>query len=395
MRTSGANAGVPGARNVTQMRTWEERHDAARDYLLPWLRNAVPLGGARVLEWGCGEGPLSVTLAPEVKELIGLDIDVPSIDSVRRRTREYDNVTFAAGAHDQLIARARDLLPDIDLVILFAVLEHMTIDERLELLDLIAASPSRPYVMVAETPNRLLWHDYHTSELVFFGMLPDSLALRLVDQIPRDFVADQLRLQLARDPEQAPLALARLGRGVSFHEFELVFDDFAARVSAGNWDARLLPEREVHSEELAFARFLARVRPDLPATFARYYLDFVVAPTSAPRSLVRPWAFHTEGSLGVSLTIAETARIERGGFLRVDVGERFRKLVLGRSIVLSDARRLRIEAPAEGWRVDLNFPAPDPRGGPVYEEVTLPSPASFVLIGSDDAFDLSFVGWST
>jgi hypothetical protein len=98
-----------------------------------------------------------------------------------------------------------------------------------------------------------------------------------------------------------------VGRGVSYHEFELAFEDFPANVVACNYEPELLGVRDVHPEELALAGILGRARPDIPPSFTRYWLDFVIAGTPGqPRRFFQPWPFEITQSKHVDLTEEDT-----------------------------------------------------------------------------------------
>jgi len=71
---------------------------------------------------------------------------------------------------------------------------------------------------VTDTPNRLWFHDFHTSFLRFFMWLPDEVAIKYARFSPRQTFKDAFAEE---DSENLNLRLARLGRGVSFHEFIL------------------------------------------------------------------------------------------------------------------------------------------------------------------------------
>jgi len=70
---------------------------------------------------------------------------------------------------------------------------------------------------VIETPNRLWYHDRHTSLLSFFFRLSDDLAYQYARFSPRD----NFRELYEDGSDESMLHFRRRGRGVSFHEFEL------------------------------------------------------------------------------------------------------------------------------------------------------------------------------
>jgi SAM-dependent methyltransferase len=286
--------------------SWQERHDDAAAHVIPFLERIMGLEHKRVLEFGAGAGPISCALAPHVDSVLGLDIADNDVERGRKLLTErgIGNVELEAGPFDALLRRCAEHVGELDVFLLFAVLEHMTIDERLAVLatakDVLAPGGS---ICVFESPNRLLWWDHHTSQLPFFGMLEPALALAYAERSEREgFAAD---LRAAR--EEAPLALARYGRGVSQHEFELALGALDGTIVAGGYEPELFPIRHVHREELYLARFSSTLpRPPSPV-FSRYWLDLVLRfDGKPPAALVSPWPFATDQSYAVAFTPWET-----------------------------------------------------------------------------------------
>jgi 2-polyprenyl-3-methyl-5-hydroxy-6-metoxy-1,4-benzoquinol methylase len=277
---------------------WERRRQVAERYFLPWLERVAPLRDRTVLEYGCGNGPISSVFASHSGRYIGLDIDVDEVATARRLLAERGvDATLLASPPDRILAETAAFRGEIDVFLCYAVLEHMTIKERLALLELARDSVREGGVIaVIETPNRLTPWDYHTSLLPFLNQLPEELALRYYDRSERtEFIQ---ALQAARDEEALRERFTRWGRGMSYHEFELVFDDLSRQVVASSWEPMLLPERNIHREELSLQRILDQARPDLPPPFSRYWLDLILVPQplAEPRRFLRPWALRTIGS---------------------------------------------------------------------------------------------------
>jgi FkbM family methyltransferase len=219
---------------------------------------------------------------------------------------------------------------DVDVVMLFAVLEHMTISERLTTLSTAAGVlDDGGIIVIAETPNRLLWNDYHTTETPFFGMLPDELALLLAGSIRRTELAAALVDPGATDIEREH-RLVRSGRGVSHHELEAVFGSGVhEHIVATGWDPELRADRPEHRDELYLARFLAETEPHVASCFARYWLDLVLRPGPLVTSpLPVPVPLQTLGSTAVSVTPWETAIIDPGGAYRLDLGRAADRVVV-------------------------------------------------------------------
>jgi S-adenosylmethionine-dependent methyltransferase len=128
------------------------------------------------------------------------------------------------GLHaDLVVANAADL-PEATAgrgrswVIFWAVLEHMTIDERLASLS-SAWCHLEPggLLTLVETPNRLWPFDSHTSLLPYFSWLPYELAHRYSGHSRRPGFRDRYVDGTGAGMEH----FLRRGHGVSFHEFDL------------------------------------------------------------------------------------------------------------------------------------------------------------------------------
>src|SRR5438067_443122 len=105
-----------------------------RTRIVPWLNSIRRLDGASVLEIGCGTGSSTVALAEHGAVVTALDIEESSLAVAQDRCRAYD---VAATFH---VANAADLPEGIrgrrfDLIIFYASLEHMTIEERLSAIE--------------------------------------------------------------------------------------------------------------------------------------------------------------------------------------------------------------------------------------------------------------------
>ena len=97
----------------------------------------------------------------------------------------------------------------VDLVLLYALLEHQTLDERIETLRL-AERIVRPggAIVVTETPNRLTYVDRHTSQLPFFHLLPIELRSALCRPVTTT----------PRSPRTSPITGRRPSTHVCFRE---------------------------------------------------------------------------------------------------------------------------------------------------------------------------------
>lgn len=377
--------------------TWEDRlHDAQRG-LIPWIQRTYPLAGRTVLEYGCGTGSVSCAFAPFVGRHIGIDIDEPSIVVAREHVQERgaDNVELAHVPLERILEEFASYEGQVDVVLLYAVLEHLTVAERLEVLEL-SRKVVRPrgVIVVCELPNRLIAMDSHTSLLPFFSQLPDDLMLRYWRYSPRSDFTEAMASATADGPAAAQESLVRWGRGASFHEFELVFGDLRRHLLASSYDPLLLDLRPVTANELALATILAEHRPDLAPAWSRYWQDVILSPepSTVRRSFIRPWTFETNHSPGVAWTRWGNLQMLSDAVLSVALPTPSRRLVVG-AVVQSDELRITVES-TQGT-VDVVCRPSTPGGGLRYATLYLPAPASdFELRLSDEGF-LNFVGYES
>ena len=376
--------------------SWEDRYRRARDNLIPWIEQTVELEGKTVLEYGCGNAPVSCAFAERVGRHIGLDIDSEAVETGRRMVAErgLENVELQVHALERIIAAMGELRGEVDVVLLYAVLEHLSLDERLEVLrtarDVVREDG---FIVVCETPNRFFPIDHHTSQLPFFTMLPDELALRLYEHSNRPDFLNAIADAMRQGPEAAARELTRWGRGVSFHEFELVFDELSHYVAASNYDLALFAERPVHPEELALARFLERVRPDLAPVWSRAWLDLILAPwpMQARPTFLRPWTMETTASPGVAWTGLDRLRIaDPQTRLRVTLPRPSSRLVVGAEV---DGRRAEVSVASETAEAQLTATIDGAAGQGAYAAFDLPQPLAAIDVGLSRPGEIFFVGY--
>lgn len=249
-----------------------------RHSIVPWLDQIRPLNGLRILEIGCGTGASTLALAEQGAQVTALDLDVQgmAVAEARCRLAGIPPGPFVVGN----AARVTEYVnPDaFDLIIYFAALEHMTNEERMRTMR-ATFDGMRPDALwcVIETPNRLWYHDHHTSLLPFFHWLPDDLATAYAQFSPRPGFVQRMR---TADAER-PLRLARSGRGMSFHECDLALGRGRWRVQScmEDWLAhRQWPRGCLWSLTLdgQYESFLNRLAPGLPTAFKHEYLNLVL-----------------------------------------------------------------------------------------------------------------------
>ena len=194
-----------------------DRLNDALTYVVPWMQAFIDLKNSTIVEVGCGSGSSTVALAMNSKYIYGYDIDSNIISAAKARLRAYDldNAVVNHCSPETEIARI-STIPDANVFVFYAVLEHMTIQERIAILA-ETWKMMRPgsYLVIIETPNRLVWFDSHSSHLEFFHLLPDELAFLYMYKIPRRDYRDSLLAS-----QDKSLTRTRWGMGARFHEVE-------------------------------------------------------------------------------------------------------------------------------------------------------------------------------
>ncbi|MCW0217746.1 MAG: hypothetical protein OJI67_05445 [Prosthecobacter sp.] len=158
-----------------------------------------------------------------------------------------------------------------DFLVLYAVLEHLLPKERTYILGMMRETiEGGGSVFFAETPNRLIPFDSHSSQLQFTQSLPPELALRYSSKSKHQswkWSLDQMGSNLD--------ALFRCGLGLSYHDFELdLFDDTRLLPLAfSGWCGELLGHQAIQNDERwLLSYFNANSMPVHPA-FSRYWLE--------------------------------------------------------------------------------------------------------------------------
>jgi hypothetical protein len=296
-------------------------------------------------------------------------------------------------AADAIVDAVASLAGYVDIFVLYAVLEHMTVAERLEILE-VARATVRPTgaIVVCELPNRLIAQDHHTSQLPFFSQLPDELSLEYFERSTReDFVAG-MRRAVAAGADAARQALVHWGRGASYHEFEIALGDLRHRVVASNYDELLMPVREIHREELALAQLLSQQRPDLAPAWSRYWQDVILraAPVEQPPKFITPWTMETGHSPGVAWTREGSIEILAGGELRVQLPVPTERLLVGIRVADGDVA---VEVEGEHDTIALPLPIWRHPASPRYTTVDLPAGTAEVRLRLTCAGNLVFLGY--
>lgn len=256
------------------------RYEVCLAHVVPWLARHAHLEAAEIVEIGCGTGSSTAAFARVARHVHGYDIDAPSVRAAEGRMQVLGigNATLHCEPAQDLLARlAERHAGGADVILLYAVLEHQTIEERLESIR-VAWELLREggLLVVVETPNRLAFTDSHTSLLPFFHMLPDELALRYADRSPRPLFREAIAKALEHSPQQALETLARWGRGVGHHEFELVLGKLGDLVVASGYEPEMLAMFPLQRDESLLQGWFVESSLEVPLAFTRHNLNFIL-----------------------------------------------------------------------------------------------------------------------
>jgi len=246
--------------------------------MLPWVGEVYDITGKSVLEIGCGTGSATVPFALRAHTVYSYDIDEQSLKAANQRATllGVDNINFylldAGWARSEEGVKSFSDMPQVDVVLLIALLEHLTIEERINALRILWRI-LRPggILAVYETPNRIGYFDWHSFLLPFFHYLPDQLALLYSVKTPRPYFKVDPRGDLNEN-------LYRLGRGVSYHEFELAlnFEDLTVINDGYSKHLRHRQTLSHNSFDKAVLEIFEKHLPHIPRGFTKPSLDLII-----------------------------------------------------------------------------------------------------------------------
>lgn len=254
------------------------RLDIHRQTMIPWLNNLMPLNGARILELGSGSGTSALALAEQGALVCGVGLGETALAIARERFEIYGLDHDFREMNAANIGRYFDEA-SFDCVIFSASLEHMLIDERLKALESAwCLLKNGGLLVVFETPNRLWFFDEHSSQLPFFDWLPPELALRYVDRSPRPTYPHHFDSFLSAGIGQEAIEhLYRLGRGASYHEFEVALN-LSEGIPVESWFDRTAKykAKDHLARDQKYTELLKSLWPGLHSAFASPYLDLAI-----------------------------------------------------------------------------------------------------------------------
>jgi SAM-dependent methyltransferase len=254
------------------------RLTSALYYYRPLLSRLLrPTSEKHVLEVGSGYGQKALAWADLFASYTGIELNAEHAAKSNATLREFGvtNARAVTGNAEAILGRPEEHgIAQVDLLVLYAVLEHLTIPERKAILRLAHNVCSRGgSVLIAESPNRLCRFDSHSWQLPFTEWLPDEILEEYAANSARGDLTSQL---YAAPPDRRREKLYRLGRGVSFHEFECAWGkpalDAAALLTDG-YSVELLNLSPFVRDEWNLLEYCRDNDTNIHRVFTRYWIE--------------------------------------------------------------------------------------------------------------------------
>jgi ubiquinone/menaquinone biosynthesis C-methylase UbiE len=252
------------------------------DHLVPWLAKVYPLRDAVAIEVGGGTGSSALAFSPYVKSIHCYEIDGKSIDAAEFRLKHF-GVTNVYNERELFDPECRFVKSGnkADVILLVAVLEHMTFDEFETVLKTSydALKPGG-VILIAETPNRLTVMDFHSSWMPFYQWLPPKIRKRYASRSPRAHFAYDVNAVSRNNPSGVEEMLTRWGNGVSYHDFEIVFgDNIHDLIVADGWEDEIRPLAPVFPDDEILLDIFQKFNIKANKAFARSWLYMILRKT--------------------------------------------------------------------------------------------------------------------
>lgn len=255
-----------------------DRLNNNRERVVPWIVDAVgDLQGKSVLEVGCGTGATTVALAEQGADLLACDEHDGSLRVASDRLDCY-GLSSELRCMDAKHVFAANSGRQFDVILFLAVLEHMTLTERLHALrEAWAHTKPGGFIVVDETPNRLWYFDSHTAQEPFFMWLPDDLAIVYSAKTRRPRYNKLFRADHSDDS----LLFARWGRGVSYHDFTVALEIEPEQLPVVSCKELFFRRKTGQSNGFShtpwrkYEKFIHELAPQIHDGFFLAYLDLV------------------------------------------------------------------------------------------------------------------------
>jgi len=266
---------------------FESRYFKALTFVVPFLASHLPKRRATALEIGCGKGAKSFPLSLMFDDYYGFDIVRKEIDFAReiQKSLGTSNTHFLVDQAANLETFLQAANVKFDAIILYAILEHLTVDEKIGLLALCwRYLENGGVLLIGEVPNRMFPIDYHSTKSLYFQQMPLPLWPKYLHRVPNQNWKDII--SNAVQAGELELKAFRHGMHVGHQEFDLAFGDVESltrHIIADNYEVEILnlyPYESIeylkYAELLGLRQFESGVMLEprkFPHLFSRYYLE--------------------------------------------------------------------------------------------------------------------------
>jgi S-adenosylmethionine-dependent methyltransferase len=264
------------------------RYERTLIYYIPWITKVFDLSDKEITEIGCGTGSRAAAFSHFTKHIYAYEVSESSVLAARARMQimGINNVSIIQSAPDDLLETLKsNHSSGVSVILLFTVMEHMTIQERLKTLkeawDLLLPGGT---LIVAETPNRLTYFDYHTSQLPFFHLLPLELAVKYYENSSRN----QFKLAIKKQLESGTVAdaknaLIRWGNAVSYHEFGIALGSNLKDLLVTDGDSEEMRNLyPLSTEEKLLQQYFIEAKIDRLLTFTNQIFNLIFQKKKPP-----------------------------------------------------------------------------------------------------------------
>ena len=250
-----------------------------------------------MLDFGAGCGSSSAALAKFCGQVTAFEIDTrqQAAFETRMRLLSIQNATMTCGSPDYTVQACLEAVPNSDVIVLLAVVEHMLQNESEDFLRKIWRS-MRPgsHLAIIETPNFLAYRDSHTFDKMFAHMIPDKYFLRWIkSQAPDTRFRDHF-LDAATTGSEGELLEERQRKGVGFLPILLdiiLEEDLNEVVVADGFDSAIEGWFPFNRDDERLVQMFSEENIPYPIGYARSVLSLVLEkPMSIERrGEIREW----------------------------------------------------------------------------------------------------------
>lgn len=273
-----------------QNHEFDVRFSKATNFLIPFLTSSMDTKNKIALEIGCGKGAKAIPLSKIFKEYHGFDIVKNEIDYAKNVQRQFNFKNLFFEINEAKNLRSYLSNKKFDVIVLYAIVEHLTIQEKIETLNMCWESLSDDgYLFIGEAPNRMLPIDYHSTKLSYFQQMPFELMKLYYENSPNSHWKSIMRKSI-KSGDFETRALYRHGLHVGFQEFDLSImksNELRAHIVNDNFHSsqlNLYPYESLEAIKLLEFQSLKKfpsgvnlIPLQIPSFFSRYFIEVLLS----------------------------------------------------------------------------------------------------------------------